>query len=121
MSRKDKADDFSRGRGGRAKENAEALEIFLIITVCILAVVLLGFCTYCILKRRGQLCKKKNDRGLRAISRYDSTEFHNVSRNSTAKKNRTNSDLHMVPEDSSYSYETNITNNAIDARTISRI
>ena len=121
MSRKDKADDFSRGRGGRAKENAEALEIFLIITVCILAVVLLGFCTYCILKRRGQLCKKENDRGLPAISRYDSTDFHSVSRNSTAKKNRRKGGLQLIPEDSSRNEGTKFTNTAIDVRTISRV
>ena len=121
MSHKDKADDFQRGRG-RMKENEVGLEIFLIIAVCVFAVVLLGFCTYFILKRRGQLCKKRNDRGLRAISRFDSTEFNSVSINSTAKKNRKNrrDDLQMVPEDS-YMDETQVTNNAIDARTLSRI
>ena len=124
MSRTDKVDGFQRGRGGREEGMSyEGLEVFFTIILLVLVLTTLGFCTYFILKRRGQLCKRRDNRGLRAVSRFDSTEFNNVSQNSTAKKIRNRKgELDIVPQDS-YIDDTVVTNNAIgiDDRTISRI
>lgn len=43
------------GKNGRNR-NGETL---LVVAVVVLSVIVFAICTYCILKKRGQICKKK--------------------------------------------------------------
>ena len=82
--------------GGRRRRGDRDGPPLLIAAVVVLSLIVFAMCTYCILKKRGQICKKKS-------TDAQTIEHERVANDSTAKKDRKKGTHHPVHQDSMYS------------------
>lgn len=97
-------------RGGRGNGDRQNKTI-LVSAVIVLSIIVFVFCTYCILKKRGMICKKKSQADAQTI------EHHAVSNDSTAKKQPQN----RIPVSQDSMYNSTTTPNAVAGMNINDV